>query len=58
MGRKKLKIDVPRIIKLYRQGLSTRRIAALIDVSHDTVLRRLKEARQPLRRWRLPDEER
>ena len=55
MGRKRLQIDIKKVIRLYRQGLSTRQIAAQINVSHDTVLRRLKEAGQPLRRWRLPD---
>ncbi len=54
MGRKRIPVDVQKLIRLYRSGLSTRRIAARMRVSHDTVLRRLKEAGQPLRRWRLP----
>ncbi|HOL17330.1 MAG TPA: helix-turn-helix domain-containing protein [Bacillota bacterium] len=57
MGRSKIPVDVDRLIQLYRQGYSTRDIARVVDVSHDTVLRRLKEAGQPLRAWRLPDED-
>jgi transposase-like protein len=56
MGRKKIPVDKQQISRLYRQGYSTREIAGLIGVSHDTVLRRLKEIGQPLRAWRLPGE--
>jgi transposase-like protein len=57
MGRKKIGVDLGKVIKLYQNGYSTRAIAAVVAVSHDTVLRRLKEARQPLRAWRLPGED-
>lgn len=57
MGRKRIGVDLGKVIKLYRIGYSTRAIAAVVAVSHDTVLRRLKEARQPLRTWRLPGEQ-
>jgi transposase-like protein len=56
MGRKRIAVDLARVIRLYQNGYSTRAIAAIIAVSHDTVLRRLKEAQQPLRTWRLPGE--
>ncbi len=55
MGRKRIPVDIQKVTRLYRQGLSTREVASQINVSHDTVLRRLKEAGQPLRRWRLPE---
>ena len=57
MGRTKIPVDVERVIQLYRQGYSTRDIAKVVSVSHDTVLRRLKEAGQLLRAWRLPGED-
>ncbi|NLY38779.1 MAG: helix-turn-helix domain-containing protein [Firmicutes bacterium] len=56
MGRRKIPVDKQQIARLYRQGYSTREIADKIGVSHDTVLRRLKEIGQPLRSWRLPGE--
>ena len=56
MGRKRLQIDIKKVITLYRKGLTTRQIAAQTKMSHDTVQRRLKEAGQPLRRWRMPDD--
>ncbi len=57
MGRPRIPVDVDRLVQLYRQGYSTRDIARVVGVSHDTVLRRLKEAGQPLRAWRLPEED-
>jgi len=57
MGRTKIPVDMERVIQLYRQGYSTRDIARVVDVSHDTVLRRLKEEGQEIRAWRLPGEE-
>ena len=57
MGRSKIPVDLDRVIELYRQGYSTRDIAKFVDISHDTILRRLKEAGQELRAWRLPGEE-
>ncbi|MEW5785316.1 MAG: helix-turn-helix domain-containing protein [Bacillota bacterium] len=56
MGRKKIPVDREKVVELYRRGCSTREIAVQVGVSHDTVLRRLKEAGQPLRAWRLPGE--
>ncbi len=56
MGRKKIVIDTEKLISLYNEGYSTRHLATVVGVSHDTVLRRLKEAKQPLRSWRLPGE--
>lgn len=57
MSRTKIPVDVERVIQLYQQGYSTRDIAKVVSVSHDTILRRLKEAGQLLRAWRLPGEE-
>lgn len=54
MDQKKLSVDVRMIVGLYRQGFSARQIAAQVNVSRDSVLCRLKERGQPLRRWRLP----
>lgn len=56
MGRKRIFVDLMLIIEMYRRGLSTRDIAGAVGISHDTILRRLKEAGQPLRAWRLPGE--
>lgn len=56
MGRKKIILDLEKLIRLYHKGCSTRAIAVVVGVSHDTVLRRLKEAAQPVRTWRLPGE--
>lgn len=47
MGRNKLPVDVRMIVGLYKQGFSARQIAAQLNVSRDTVLRRLKESGQP-----------
>jgi len=57
MGRPRKKVDVGLIIELYtRKGLSVRKVARVVGVSHDTVARRLEEAGIKLRKWMLPEE--
>ncbi len=57
MGRPRKKLDVDRIVHLYvDKKMSVRRVAEMVGVSHDTVVRRLEEAGIKLRRWMLPGE--
>ena len=43
LGPPKIPVDVERLIQLYKQGFQPG-YSRVVDVSHDTVLRRLKEA--------------
>ena len=56
LARPRKKVDLQKVIELYRAGYSTSKIEEMVGVSHDTILRRLKEAGHPIRRWRLPGE--
>lgn len=56
-GRKRMDIDVDKIVKLYvDEKMSVRDVAEAVGVSHDTVARRIREAKGGLRQWRMPGE--
>ncbi len=58
MARPRKKVDVKKILQLYLvEKMSVRQVAAEVGVSHDTVVRRIRENYGPLRQWRLPGEE-
>ena len=56
-GRPRVTVDDKMIAHLYlKEGLSTRDIAYKLGVSHQTIARRITEARLPTKKWRLPGE--
>lgn len=58
MGRPRKNLDVKRILQLYlNENMSVRRVAEVVGVSHDTVVKRLEEQGIQLRRWMLPVKE-
>ncbi|MDD5457483.1 MAG: helix-turn-helix domain-containing protein [Candidatus Margulisbacteria bacterium] len=57
MARPRKKVDVQRILQLYLvEKMSVRQVAKEVGVSHDTVVRRIRENYGELRQWRLPGE--
>lgn len=57
MGRPRKKLDVERIVYLYTvKKMSVREIGPLVGASHDTVIRRLRDAGVTPRRWLMPGE--
>ncbi len=55
-GKPRVAIDDKELRRLYlERELSTRAIADLYGVSHQTIYRRLQELNIPLKQWRVPE---
>ena len=58
IGRPRAKIDDKMLAHLYlEKGLSVRSIGEQLGVSHQTIARRISEAKLPTKKWRLPGED-
>lgn len=57
IGRPRVKIDDKLLAHLYiEKGLSVRDIGEQLGVSHQTIARRISEAKLPTKKWRFPGE--